>query len=69
MSGVEEYPLWSVTILFCCRIFSAFDRLKCYRYMFIEFVTQPKHITGCEVGFKSGTLGLLAQFSDFYHLY
>ena len=26
----------------------------------LEFVTQPKHITGCDVGlFKSGTLGYL----------
>ena len=30
--------------------------------MFIESVTQP-NITGCAVGFKSGTLGLLTQFT------
>ena len=33
--------------------------LKCHRHM-LEFVTQPKHITGCDVGlFKSGTFGYL----------
>ena len=66
--SVEEYPLWSFTILFCCRTFW-FGRLKCHRYIYREFVTQPKRITGCEVGFKSGILGLLTKFSDFYHLY
>ena len=39
---------------FRCRIF-CFDRLKCHRYM-LEFVTQPKHKTGFQVGFNSGTL-------------
>ena len=54
-----------VLFLFCCGIFW-FDTLECHRY---TVHVQPKHITGCVVGFKSGTLGLLIKFSDLYHLY
>ena len=54
---VEEYPLGGFTILFCCRIFR-FDEVKMSLIHVRKFVTQPKHITDCGVGFKSGTLEL-----------
>ena len=55
--AVSKSSYFGVLQHFCCRIF-CFQRLKCHRYM-LELVTQPKHISGCEVGFNTETQGLL----------
>ena len=58
LGGVEEYPTLGFTILFCCGIFG-FDEVIMSPIHVRKFVTQPRHITGCDVGFKSWIPGLL----------